>query len=78
MAVVVAVVLAALVASVAVVVAWPSAPASARSAALTRYPYVSEVVGTSATVDWGTDRSQSTGTATFGVVSGGSCTPSTA
>jgi hypothetical protein len=71
------VVLAVLVASVAVVVAWSPGRASARSAALTRYPYVSEVVGNSATVDWGTDRSQSTGTATFGAVTGGSCTPTT-
>jgi len=61
----------------AVGVTWPSSTASARSAALTRYPYVSEVVGNSATLDWGTDRSQSTGTATFGAVANGSCTPST-
>ncbi|MGH3576439.1 MAG: metallophosphoesterase, partial [Mycobacterium sp.] len=71
----VVVALVALVSSVGV--AWPSATSSARTAALTRYPYVSEVVANSATVDWATDRSQSSGTATFGAVSGGSCTPST-
>lgn len=55
-------------------IAWP--PASAYSAALRRYPYVSEVVGSSATVNWATDRSQATGTATWGALSDGQCTPS--
>jgi hypothetical protein len=50
--------------------------ASAYSAALRRYPYLSEVVGNSATVNWATDRSQTTGTARWGAVSGGQCTPS--
>ncbi len=69
------VVLLVLVASVASVVAWSPGRAAARSAALTRYPYVSEVVGNSATLNWATDTSQSTGSATWGAVSGGSCTP---
>ena len=66
-----------LAASVTSVVAWSPSPASARSAALTRYPYVTEVVGNSATLNWATDRSQSTGSATFGPVTGGTCTPTT-
>ena len=58
---------------------WPPAPASAaNSAALKRYPYVSEVVGNSARVQWATDRSATTGSVTWGAVSGGTCTPSTA
>jgi hypothetical protein len=57
-------------------VASPPGSAWAHSPALTRYPYVSEVVGNSATVDWGTDRSQSSGTATWGAVTNGACTPS--
>jgi Calcineurin-like phosphoesterase/Bacterial Ig domain len=61
-------------ASVAVV--WPTpSVAAANSVALTRYPYVTDVVGNSARINWGTDRSQSTGSATWGVVSGGTCTP---
>ncbi len=50
-------------------------PASASSPVLRRYPYLSEVVGNSATVNWATDRSLSTGSATWGVVSGADCTP---
>src|SRR5664280_3453727 len=55
-----------------------STPASGASysPSLLRYPYTSEVVGSSATLNWGTDRSQSTGSATWGVVSNGSCAPS--
>ena len=67
----IAAVLVAVAASFAVV--WPAGSASAYAPALTRYPYVSEVVGNSATVDWGTDRSQSTGTATWGAVTNGNC-----
>ncbi len=46
------------------------------SPALRRYPYLSEVVGNSATLNWGTDRSQTTATATWGTVANGTCTPS--
>jgi hypothetical protein len=55
-----------------------SYPATARgaSSALTRYPYASEVVDNSATVNWATDRSQSIGSATWGAVNNGTCTPS--
>ena len=43
------------------------------SSALRRYPYVSEVVGNSATLNWATDRSQTTGTAKWGAVVNGQC-----
>ena len=63
-----------LAASVAVV--WPSSSASAAtSTSLTRYPYVTDVVGNSARVNWGTDTSQSTGSVLWGAVSGGTCAP---
>ena len=53
-------------------------PASAAtSTSLTRYPYVTDVVGNSARINWGTDTSQSTGSVTWGAVSGGTCTPTT-
>jgi hypothetical protein len=62
-------------ASVAVV--WPSSSASAATyaSALKRYPYISEVVANSARLNWATARSQSTGSATWGAVSGATCTP---
>ena len=59
-----------------VAIAWQSVAASGSVPALRRAPYTNEVVGNSATVSWGTDRSQTTGTATWGVVSNGQCTPS--
>jgi hypothetical protein len=64
--------------AVIVAVAGTVHPATAQgaSSALTRYPYASEVVGTSATVDWATTRSQSTGSVTWGAVNNGTCTPS--
>ena len=65
------------IAAASVAVSWPSVPASAYASALRRYPYVNEVVGNSATVSWASDRSQSTGTATWGAVTNGLCTPST-
>ncbi len=52
------------------------AASQAASSALRRYPYASEVVGNSATVNWATDRSQTTGDATWGAVTNGVCTPS--
>jgi hypothetical protein len=60
-----------------VIMAWPAAQASGatQAAALKRYPYVSEVVGNSARVDWATDRSQNAGSATWGAVNNGACTP---
>ena len=63
----------------AVTIAFPYVRASAATyaASLKRYPYVSEVVGNSARVNWATDRSQSTGTAKWGSVANGVCTPTT-
>src|SRR6476646_1827786 len=56
---------------------WPLATgAVATSAQLRRYPYLTDLVGTSVIVNWATDRSLTTGAATWGTVSGGSCTPS--
>lgn len=52
------------------------ATAQGASSALSRYPYASEVVGNSATIDWATDRSQSTGSAIWGEVNNGTCAPS--
>ena len=60
-----------------VAIAWPSVSALGYTSALRRAPYTNEVVANSATVSWATDRSQSAGTATWGVVSGSQCTPST-
>jgi chitodextrinase len=65
-----------LLVAVAVGIAWQSVSALGLTPALRRAPYTNEVVGSSATVSWATDRSQSTGTAKWGVVSGGQCTPS--
>jgi calcineurin-like phosphoesterase family protein len=61
---------------VVAVVTVHAATAEGALSALTRYPYASEVVGTSATVNWATDRSQSTGSVTWGAVNNGSCAPS--
>ena len=60
-----------------IAIGWQSVSALGSVPALRRAPYTNEVVGNSATVSWATDRSQSTGTARWGVVSGGQCTPST-
>lgn len=63
-------------ASVAII--WPSASASAAgySSMLTRYPYVTDVVGNAARINWATDRSRATGSVTWGGVANGACTPS--
>jgi len=61
---------------VAVVATVHPATAQGASSALTRYPYASEVVGTSATVNWATNRSQSSGSVTWGAVRNGTCAPS--
>ncbi|GEM_PF-1177654 len=50
--------------------------ADAAGAALLRYPYLTDLVGTSVTVDWATDRSATTGSVQWGAVSGGACTVS--
>jgi hypothetical protein len=64
-----------------VVVAVTGAPAGAASGVatqLTRYPYLTDLVGTSVMVNWATDRSATTASAAWGAVgSGGTCTPTT-
>ena len=43
---------------------------------LSRYPYLTDLVGTSVTVNWATDRSSATGSAAWGAVgAGGVCSP---
>src|SRR4029453_4397654 len=44
---------------------------------LRRYPYLTDVVGSSATVNWATTTAQTTGAVKYGTV-GGSCPPNTA
>jgi len=50
------------------------APASSYSTALRRYPYLTDVVGPYATINWGTDRSESSGGVRYGKVDSESCT----
>jgi hypothetical protein len=54
-------------------------PASGAAAPqLKRYPYLSDTVGASATVNWATDRSATTGSVRWGTVDGsGACAPAT-
>ena len=43
---------------------------------LTRYPYLTDLVGTAVTINWATDRSATTGSAVWGAVDGtGACSP---
>jgi hypothetical protein len=66
-----------LIVLVGVVVALVSAgDAQAYSSKLMRYPYLTDVVGSSATINWATDRSSTTSTVKWGTVAGGSCTVS--
>src|SRR5512140_1520378 len=51
-----------------------SASASSFSSALKRYPYLTDVVGSSATINWATNRSQTSGAASYGKVGSESCT----
>ena len=53
-----------------------SAPSSlaASNPALRRYPYLTDVVGSYATINWGTDRTQSSGAVRYGRVGSESCT----
>jgi chitodextrinase len=64
--------------SVGVIAEGAVAPAANAAVApqLTRYPYLTDVVQTYATVNWGTDRSQTKGTLKYGPV-GGSCATNT-
>ena len=51
----------------------PSSQA-ASNPALRRYPYLTDVVGSYATINWGTDRSQTSGAVRYGKVGSESCT----
>ncbi|RPI95016.1 MAG: DNRLRE domain-containing protein [Chloroflexi bacterium] len=51
-----------------------SSPANSYSLALRRYPYLTDVVGSYATINWSTDRSESSGGVRFGKVGSESCT----
>src|SRR5690242_3873290 len=52
------------------------APAHAATAAqLTRYPYLTDAVGTSITLNWATDRSFTSATAKWGTANASGCTP---
>jgi uncharacterized repeat protein (TIGR01451 family) len=50
--------------------------AQAYGSKLMRYPYLTDVVGNSATINWATDRSSTSGSVKWGTVQGGSCTVS--
>jgi hypothetical protein len=54
-----------------------SAPLAEATHQLKRYPYLTDVVDGSATVNWATDRSSSTAKVKYGKVSGGDCTAKT-
>jgi hypothetical protein len=60
--------------ALALLVAALPAAASAYEPQLKRYPYLTDVVGTSATVSWATDRSATTGRISYGRVGAESCT----
>ncbi|RPJ20942.1 MAG: metallophosphoesterase family protein, partial [Chloroflexi bacterium] len=51
-----------------------SSSSAASSAALRRYPYLTDVVGSYATINWATDRSEASGGVRFGKVGSESCT----
>ena len=51
-----------------------SAPPSSYNPALRRYPYLTDVVGSYATINWATDRSETTGGVRYGKVGSESCT----
>jgi hypothetical protein len=52
----------------------PALPAGAYQPQLLRYPYLTDVVGSKATLNWATDRSATTGYATYGLAGEESCT----
>src|SRR5215208_4474353 len=60
--------------SVTILMALPQTASSAASAALRRYPYLTDVVGRYATVNWATDRSDTSGAVRFGKAGLESCT----
>ena len=57
-----------------VISASPGSAAIAYSSHLQRYPYLTDVVSSFATINWGTDQSLSTGAVRYGAVGSESCT----
>src|SRR5215208_2070985 len=51
-----------------------AAPPASYSPALRRYPYLTDAVGSYATVNWATDRSQTSGAVRYGKSGSESCT----
>src|SRR5688500_7468705 len=51
-----------------------AAPRNTYSSALRRYPYLTDAVGSFATINWGTDRSEMSGLVRFGKAGAESCT----
>ena len=66
-------------ASVVVAVQLPTTPpvSAAVATQLRRYPYLTDVVAQYATINWATDRSLTTGRATYGIAGSESCTANT-
>src|SRR5512141_2095348 len=60
--------------SLGLVSASSGSAASSYSSQLRRYPYLTDVVGSYATINWGTDRSESSGSVRFGKVGTEACT----
>lgn len=60
--------------SAIVLLALPQAASSAANAALRRYPYLTDVVGPYATINWATDRSETAGAVRYGKMGSESCT----
>lgn len=67
---------AALAAAIALFVL-PAVASAAYSPELKRYPYLTDVVGNSATINWGTTRAATTGVVKYGQVGAESCTAHT-
>src|SRR5512138_669816 len=63
-----------LLAGLAVVPTVSGAPAQSYSPALRRYPYLTDVVGPYATLNWATDRSETSASIRYGKVGSESCT----
>ena len=66
----------ALLLAMASLATFAASPAASSVPQLTRYPYLTDLVGTAVTVNWATDRSATTGSARWGAVDGmGACAP---
>jgi hypothetical protein len=63
-----------IIAAVATMLLGNVAPALAFGPQLTRYPYLTDVVDTNATINWATNTSATTGYATYGLVGQEACT----